>query len=190
MKGNFQIIFLVVFIAAAILGVLVFSGAIPIGSDKNEVGSQGTVVLWGTVKSQDIAPALEDFNRANPTFVVKYVQKFPETFDRDLLEALASGTGPDLFFLPDNLAFHYANRIFTIPYQSYPIASFKNAFAGAGEVFMTTNGILAFPIAIDPLVMYYNRSMLDANGIVYPPVYWDEFQNLAPLLTKKTIIKK
>ena len=50
MKGNFQIIILVVFIAAAILGVLVFSGAIPIG--KTGAGSLGTVVLWGTVPAQ------------------------------------------------------------------------------------------------------------------------------------------
>jgi len=43
---------------------------------------------------------LDDFNNANPTFVVKYVQKMPDTFDQDLLEALATGSGPDMFFLP------------------------------------------------------------------------------------------
>ena len=52
MKGNFQIIILVVFIAAAILGVFVFSGAIPLGNQGNNTGAQGTVVLWGTVKIQ------------------------------------------------------------------------------------------------------------------------------------------
>lgn len=182
---NFQLIFLIVFIAAAVFGILVFSGAIPLGKNENEAGSKGTVVLWGTVKSDAIVGALDAFNGANPAFTVKYVQKSAETFDQSLLEALASGTGPDMFFLPDNLAFHYANRIFTIPYESYPVATFKNSFAGAGEVFMTSKGILAFPIAIDPLVMYYNRSILDANAIVYPPAYWDEFQNLVPILTKK-----
>ena len=183
-------IILIVFIAAAVFGVLVFSGAIPIGKSNNSAGSQGTVVLWGTVKVQEIATALDDFNRTNTAFVVKYVQKDSQTFDQDLLEALASGQGPDMFFLPDNLAFHYSNKIYTIPYQSYPVASFKNTFAGAGEVFLTSKGILAFPIGIDPLVMYYNRSMLDANSIVYPPASWDEFQNLVPLLTKKDENKK
>ena len=37
MKPNFQLIIIVVFIAAAILGVLVFSGAIPIG-EKEKAG--------------------------------------------------------------------------------------------------------------------------------------------------------
>jgi len=190
MKGNFQIIILIVFIAAAVFGIMVFSGAIKIGSDKNTTGGQGTIVLWGTVKTQLISTAIEEFNRANPTVILKYVQKSPDTFDQDLLEALASGTGPDIFLLPDNLAFHYKNRIFPIPYQSFPISSFKNIFAEAGEVFLTANGTLAFPMTIDPMMMYYNRSMLDANSIVYPPTYWDDFQDLVPLLTKKDDSKK
>lgn len=187
---NFQIIILVIFIAAAILGVFVFSGAIPIGSNKDKNNAQGTVILWGTAKNSLLAPALENFNNANPTFVVKYVEKNPETFDQDLLEALAAGVGPDMFFLPDNLAFHYKNKIFVIPYASYPVASFKNVFAGAGEVFLTSKGLLAFPIAIDPMVLYYNRSILDTNSIVYPPTSWDEVQNLVPILTKKSDDKK
>jgi ABC-type glycerol-3-phosphate transport system substrate-binding protein len=57
-------------------------------------------------------------------------------------------------------------------------------------VFLTSKGILAFPIAIDPLVMYYNRSMLDANAIVYPPKYWDELTALLPTLTQKDDLNK
>lgn len=183
MKGNFQIIILIIFIGLAVFGTLVFSGAIPIGGGGK--GSLGTVVLWGTAPKATIAPAMKDFNDANPTFVVTYVEKSADTFDQDLLEAAASGTGPDMFFMPDNLAFHYADKIFTIPYQSFPLVSFENNFSGAGEVFLTAKGILAFPISIDPLMMYYNRSILDANGIVYPPAYWSEMTSIAPILTKK-----
>lgn len=182
---NFQLITIVVFIALAIFGVLVFSGAIPIGSNDNSPGGLGAVVLWGTVKAQVMAPLLEDFNNSNPTFVVKYVEKRTDTFDKDLLEALAGGTGPDMFFLPDNLAFHYANKIVTIPYQSYPLSAFKNNFASAGEVFLNSRGTLAFPLSVDPLMMYYNRSIFNANGVVLPPVFWDEVLALVPTLDKR-----
>ena len=184
MKGNFQIILVVIFMALAIFGVMVFAGLIKIGSDSSQ-GVAGTVVLWGTEKIQTISPAIEAFNKANPTFIVKYVQKDSENFDNDLLEALATGTGPDMFFLSNDLAYKYNDKIFTIPYASYPLATFKSNFVRAGEVFLTTKGMLAFPIAVDPLVMYYNRSMLDANNIVYPPASWDQFQSLVPSLTKK-----
>ncbi|MEO5635380.1 MAG: hypothetical protein ABIS26_02415, partial [Candidatus Paceibacterota bacterium] len=149
MKGSFQIISIVIFIALAIFGVLVFSGAIPIGND-NSPGSQGTVILWGSVNASIMGPLLEGFNSAHPSFVVQYVEKSQETFDQDLLEALADGRGPDMFFLPDNLAFHYANKIFNIPYSTYPQAAFKNTFAGAGEVFLSSKGIVAIPLVIDP----------------------------------------
>jgi ABC-type glycerol-3-phosphate transport system substrate-binding protein len=183
MKGNFQVIILIVFLVAAVFGIMVFAGVIPLGASKNKTGAQGTVVLWGTVDTKNISSALDDFNRINSSFVVKYVQKDSDTFDQDLLEAMASGQGPDMFLLPDDLAFNYANKIYTIPYQSYPLASFESTFAEAGDVFLTSKGILAFPIGIDPLVMYYNRSILDANSISSPPTYWDEFQNLVPSLT-------
>lgn len=188
-NNNFQIIVIVIFIAAAILSVFVFSGAIPIGRNTENVG-QGTVVLWGTFSSISMNPLVEAFNEKNETFVVQYVEKNKETFNQDLLEALAEGSGPDMLLLPDNLAFSYNKKIFTIPYASYPVVSFKNSFASAGEVFLTSKGVLAFPIAVDPLVMYYNRSMLDANGIIYPPKTWNEIVDLVPTLTKKDELNK
>ena len=184
MKLNFQLIILIFFIVCAVFGILVFSGAIPIGKS-NQNGPTTTIVLWGTFPSDEIAQPLQTFNGANTAFTVKYVQKSADTFDQDLLEALASGTGPDLFFLPDSLAYHYANKIFTIPYSSYPLANFQNNFADAGQVFLTNQGMLAFPISIDPLMMYYNRSTLDANDIVYPPATWDDLSAMVPTLTVK-----
>src|SRR3989344_1837717 len=181
---NFQIILVAVFIVAAVFGLLVFSGAIPLGEDTPE-GGQGSVVLWGTFPAEIVNTLLGEFVDANPDIALSYIEKNPETFDNDLLEALASGKGPDIFFLPDDLTFHYGNKILTIPYQNYPVSAFKNNFVSAGEVFLTSQGILAFPITIDPLVMYYNRSTLDAAGIVDPPKNLDNFVNMTPTLTKR-----
>ncbi len=181
---NFQIIILIVFMVAAIVGVLAFSGALPIGGG-NSPGKGGTVVIWGTASAPDLSKALDDFNRANPSYTLKYVQKHPENFDRDLLEALASGTGPDLFFITDNLVYKYSNKIFTVPYQSYPLSVFSGNFSGAGNIFLSSSGLLAFPMAVDPLMMYYNRSILEANGIIYPPEYWDQLPELSAALRRK-----
>lgn len=74
MKGNFQIILIIIFVAAALFGVLVFSGAINIGGDNGE-GGQGEVVLWGTYPTSVMGPLVEVFNNQNSTFVLKYFQK-------------------------------------------------------------------------------------------------------------------
>lgn len=181
---KFQIIFIGIFILLAAIGVLVLSGTIPIGN-KNAPGALGEVTLWGSINSETMRPLLTEFNATNPAFILKYVEKGADVFDRDLLEALADGAGPDMILLPDNLAFQYKNRLVTIPFESYPIASFQANFAGAGNVFLTSQGMFAFPITIDPLMMYFNRSILDANGVVYPPASWDELVALVPTLTKK-----
>lgn len=185
MKGNnFQLIVLIIFIVLAVFGILVFAGLIPIGQIK-QAGPTGTVVMWGTVKTTAISNALTDFARTNTTVNLKYVEKDPVTFDHDLLEALATGTGPDLFILPDDLILHYQDKISPIPYAAYPEANFKNTFAAAGEIYLSSKGILALPLSIDPLVMYYNRSVLDANNIATPPAYWDDLQNMVPTITQK-----
>lgn len=185
MKSNFSIIVIVIFIAIAVFSVLVFAGVINIGNQEKKSKSLGTVTLWGTINSDTIAPLIQKFNDFNPNIRLRYAHKFPESFDKDLLEALASGEGPDLFFMPNDLALSYSNKIHTIPYTNYPIATFTSKFAGAGEVFLTSKGILALPITIDPLMMYYNRSILDAEDIVYPPNTWEELANLSTEITQR-----
>lgn len=185
MKFDFKIVVLIIFSVFAVIGLFVFSGAIPIGSKKDTSKPQGSVVMWGTVRSSVINPLLEDFNLANQTVTVRYIEKTPTAFDGALLEALASGSGPDMFLITDELAYKYSNKIFPIPYTSLSESTFKNTFAGAGEVFMTSKGVLAFPLAVDPMMMYYNRSMLDANTLPNPPLYWDELAKFISVLNKK-----
>jgi ABC-type glycerol-3-phosphate transport system substrate-binding protein len=189
MKGNFQVIIMVVFIVAAVFGLLTFSGTIKIGKQTSS-GSGGTVVMWGTVPSASISQILDAFNNQHQQFVVKYVQKDPGTFDQDLLEALASGTGPDIFLLPDDLAYHYRNKIYTIPFTTFSQASFSSAFASAANVFVTPTGVLAFPLTIDPMVMYYNRTLLNSAGIAAPPKTWNDLTAMLPSLTHVDNTKK
>ncbi|MCX6755490.1 MAG: extracellular solute-binding protein [Candidatus Nomurabacteria bacterium] len=190
MKGNnFQLILLIIFIVGAVFGILVFAGLVPFGQPA-KTGPVGTVVLWGTVKQSSLGRALADFGHISTNVNLKYVEKNPLTFDHDLLEALASGVGPDLFILPDDLILHYKDKIALIPYASYSEATFKNTFAGAGEIYLSSKGILALPLSVDPLIMYYNRTVLDANNITNPPAYWDDLQNIVPLVTKKDISGK
>ena len=126
-------------------------------------------------RSKTMAPLLEKFNQANPSFVLKYEEKDKDTFNQDLLEAIASKRGPDMFLLTQDFAYNYTNKIVPIPYKTLSLADFRNTFASAGEVFLSNNGILAIPLVIDPILLYYNRSMLDAAGITNPPSTWEDF---------------
>ena len=169
--------------AAAVVGVLVFAGVIPLG--KSQTTSQGTVVMWGTVPAATLAEPLNKFAIANPTFTLKYVQRDAVAFDQDLLEAIASGTGPDMFILPDDLILHYKDRIQPIPFVNYPIANYKANFAAISEVYLGPTGVLALPLSVDPMLMYYNRSLFDGNAVSTVPAVWDDLQGVNSAITKK-----
>lgn len=175
---------IVLFAFGGLLGVFVFAGFIDLGDKAVNSTPTGTVVLWGTVPNNLISPILDPIN-SKETLKIKYVYKNPSTFDKDLLEAFAVNQAPDLFFVTDDNVINHLNKISITPYASYPLVNFKNNFTSAGEVFLNNKGILAFPILIDPLMMYYNRTLLDSNNIVYPPEYWDQFPDLVKTFTKK-----
>lgn len=180
----FRIVILAVFAIFALVGVLIFSGVIDIG-DRGPAGVSGEVVLWGTVPQQTISKLLEDINRENKNIVIKYRQKSEEVIDEELIEAWASGTGPDLFFLSQDSILKHRRRILPVPYESLPQGRFKEIFVGEGELYLGSEGVLAFPLIIDPMVMYYNRTIFENAGIAVPPSNWDEFVSLAPRLTSK-----
>ncbi len=182
--SNFQITILAIFIVFLVVAILMFSGILPIGNS-SPTGASGQVVLWGTAPLSEMSKILANFNQANKTFSVSYVEKDSATYDKDLLEAFASGTGPDVFFLPDNLILKYKNKIMPISYATLPQKTFTDTFIGEGSLFLTADSALAFPLTIDPMVMYYNTSLFDAAGIPKVPQYWDEFLSQAPQLTVK-----
>lgn len=176
----FQIILLSVFGAFAVAGILIF--AFLVGS--NSSSSIGAVTIWGPfddVAVQTIIRQLsEDDSRLRQ---VTYVRKNPETFEQELTNALASGTGPDLYILRHDYAVVDAPKIAPIPYASFPREQFESVFVEAAKPFLGTEGVLAVPLAVDPYVLYWNRDLLSAAGFAKPPVYWDETFDMARTIT-------
>jgi len=184
--SNFKLIFIGIFAVAAIFGVLVFSGIITIGaSTSTQTDVSGTVVIWGTFDSQAMTGFVQDFNTNNAKIHITYQQKDAATFDQTLVEAIASGTPPDLVLLPDSLVWRFSDKLTHIPFASLPAQTFQDTFIGAANVFSVSDGSLAVPWASDPLIMFYNRDLLESVGIAQVPATWKPFADSIPLLTKK-----
>lgn len=184
--SNFQTILLVVFGVLIFVAVLIFSGVLPgIGPGSKDAGLGGEVQVWGTLPESSLSKALIEFNSKNKTYSIKYFEKNEKTFDRELVEALASGFGPDVILLPQELIVRHADKIYSVSFESYSERSFKNTFIEGGEIYLTKTGTLAVPFTIDPIVMYWNRDMFSQASIVNPPKNWEDFLTLAPALTKK-----
>lgn len=180
----FQVILLGIFGLFIVFAVLVFSGILPI-FNRMPAGVYGEVTIWGTFPNIALARPLEEFNReAGGTFQVLYIEKRKESFDIELVEALASGRGPDIILLPHDLIVRHQDKIFPIPFETLSVRKFLDTFIEEGEMYISTRGVLALPFSIDPLVMYWNRDLFQAAAISKPPAFWDEFFTLSLDLTK------
>lgn len=178
--SKFQLILTGVFGFFIVLGVIVFS------LYRGSSGEAVTVVVWGTIPQNTFNDIVDKTSLyQSKQYKVEYVQKTEEGFDREFIEALASGTGPDMFILSSDKILKHRNKIFPIPYNVYTQRQFKDSFIEGTEVYLSPEGTLALPIYANPLVMYWNRSLFTDARITEPPKYWDEFYNLTSLLTKK-----
>jgi ABC-type glycerol-3-phosphate transport system substrate-binding protein len=133
-----------------------------------------------------MSPFVSDFNTKNPKINIVYVQKDTATFDQTLVESIAGGTPPDLVLLPNNLIWRFGNKLTHIPFTSLPAQTMQTTFIDAANTFVVKDGTLAIPWAADPLVMYYNRDLLQNEGIAQPPKNWTTFAETATRMTKKT----
>jgi ABC-type glycerol-3-phosphate transport system substrate-binding protein len=109
--STFQIVFLSISILIAIVGVAVFAG----------FGGTGKVpvpkaTIWGTVPSFYINEMVRDINISSTVIDVTYIEKDPETFQSEFVNALAEGTGPDAVLLTDDMLYSQKNKLQPIPY--------------------------------------------------------------------------
>lgn len=167
---------------AIIVAVLVFSGKLNIGK-KAGVDIAGTVTMWGTLPTLAVRPLAESVQGTYKNVTLLYIQKDEKTYQSELLSALASGQGPDLFFLNSDEVHENKDRLLPIQYLTYPELVYKQTFVDQADRFLSPSGILAFPLVIDPLVMYYNRDLLSSAFISVPPKTWDEVITQIPDLT-------
>ena len=174
----FQAVVLAVFAVAIVAAVVVLAI-----TKSSSHGSGMPVVIWGSIPQRSFSSALAQLTQGSNGLKINYVEKRADTFDQDIVEALASGTGPDAVLLPQDLIGRYRDKVLPLSFATMPLPTFKTTFVQEGELFLDQNGILALPFSLDPLVMYWNRDMLSNAGIARPPQSWDEFITLVPKLT-------
>jgi ABC-type glycerol-3-phosphate transport system substrate-binding protein len=184
MKGtsSFQSIVLIVFIVLIAGGVGVF--ALYRGGGKSVAIGAG-VTIWGTVDSNIMRGLLRGLGDTYEGIdKVVYVEQDPRTYIPDLINALASRTGPDLFLIAQDKVLENKDKILAIPFENYSERLFRDSFTEGGELFLAPNGILGFPLTVDPMVMYWNRDILTSEGYAVPPKYWDEFFGMSERISR------
>jgi ABC-type glycerol-3-phosphate transport system substrate-binding protein len=163
---------------ATLLAVLIFSGRIQVGSKETKL--QGEVNIWGTLPETGMNAVVQQFNPQAKTYVVRY-RYIPEAaFAQQLLEGLANGTGPDMILTSYQTILSQQSRIQPFPLASFSEKTYKDMYVDGASVLFTSQGALALPVSVDPMVLFYNRTLLSKRGVANPPTYWDEVVKITP----------
>lgn len=167
-NSKFQIILIAAFIVFALVGVILFSA----NTATNTGPSQG-IVVWGSMDESVFSRAVAE-SGLSLQYAVDYQFISAQNLERQLTEALAEDRGPDLILYPHEYSLQLRDRIVLIPFSSFPERSFTDTFIDGSSLFLTQNGAVALPVAVDPLVMYWNKTLYTNGGFVRPPLFWDE----------------
>jgi ABC-type glycerol-3-phosphate transport system substrate-binding protein len=179
----FQIVLTTSFGALAVAGVLIFAFAVSSGNDS----TVGPVTIWGTFDEGTVNRTLQQLTENDPDFAqVSYVQMEERAYLQRLTDALAAGSGPDIFIVRDDQAHANRNRVTPLSFESLSESRFRTIFIDGAAPFLGQSGVIALPFLADPIVLYWNRDILATAGYAQPPVYWGELYEMAEALTIRT----
>ena len=182
--SSFQIILISILVLIIVAATLIFGGFIPgFGGGPGE--NKPTISVWGVVPQETMRPFLD--KSISKQINIEYSQKTAESFETELVGALASGKGPDIWLMPHELILKHKDKVMPVPFESLTEREFKNIFIDEGELFLDQKNqqIIGLPFLIDPLVMYWNKDIFKNAGFASPPKTWDQFVILAEQLTNR-----
>lgn len=143
--------------------------------------------IWGLFDNQDaFFEIIENYQRINPNISgINYRKMSPDTYKQDLVEALASGQGPDIFLIQNNWLPIFADKIVPAPAAILTEQKFRSDFVDVvSNDFLNQGQIYAVPLSVDTLGLYYNKDLFNEAGITAPPKNWTEFMDDVRRLTK------
>ena len=182
-KNTFQIVLMVVFGVGIVVGVLLFATT---KSSNSGPGAGGRITIWGTLDSDVFYAAAGGVADQLGEVEIVYQEYDDALFESTFVNALASGTGPDLIVIEGQDVLTQRPRLTPWSYEVFPQSSFAENFVDSAQIFLLNDGVYAFPLLIDPLVLYSNKDLLTSGFFVNPPETWNDVLEYTSALVEKT----
>lgn len=167
-----------IYIIGGVIGfIILIVIAVLVSSPKPKTtGPTGPVnlTIWDPfINSEDIDPLINAYTQAHPNVRIVFTKKNIDTYESDLLNALASGNGPDIFAINNAWLPKYLDKVAPAPATAFSFVDYKNTFVDpAVNDFTKDQKIYGVPMSVDSLALYYNKDLLGTAGIATPPKTW------------------
>jgi len=144
---------------------------------KEPIAKEVELEFWGVFDDSDVfKPLIEEFNQVFPKTKIKYYKKTYQTYEKDLLEAMAGDRGPDVLMLHHTWLPRYEEKIWAAPSDLITLKELKENFVDVVyDDFVSDGYVSALPLSVDSLALFYNKDIFNSAGIPQPPASWEEF---------------
>lgn len=135
-----------------------------------------TLTFWKPFEStENLQPLFDAYRKLHPNVTIVYSEKDISTYSQDLLDALASGSGPDIYSINNSWLPQYLDKASSAPASVFTLKDYKDAFVDAVVNDFTKDGkIYGTAMYVDSLGLYYNKDLMGTAGIATPPKTWNE----------------
>jgi len=157
------------------------------------VGLRTTVEFWGVFDDRtNFDTIIRNYQNQNPNISITYRQFSFEDYEREVVNALAAGAGPDIWMIHHTWLPKHIDKLAPLPAKipgsDQPLMTFgdfQNQFVEVAVKDLTEGGqIYALPLYVDTLALYYNRDLFNNAGITFPPKNWEEFNDAVERLVR------
>ena len=145
------------------------------------------LTMWKTFEdSEHMRPLIEAYQAKHPNVQIIYSKKNVDSYEKDLLNALASGQGPDIFSIHNSWLPQYINKLEPATDKQITQKYLNDSFVDVVKDDFVSNGkIYALPLSVDSLGLYYNKDLLGSAGIAVPARSWKELAEQTRILTRQ-----
>ncbi|PIQ92888.1 MAG: hypothetical protein COV69_00710 [Parcubacteria group bacterium CG11_big_fil_rev_8_21_14_0_20_39_14] len=193
MFERFHIIIIAGVSIVIIFALLLITGVIP--GLRTPVGPKYKLAIWGIFDEPKVfEEIIASYQKKHKNCEIKYYKRDYLEYEKDLVNALASGGGPDIFYFHHTWLPKHKEKIYPMPkiipgkekeFKFMTPYDFQNVFVDvAFSDFIEDETIYALPIYVDTMALYWNKSIFAKEKIPEPPKTWEEFIEVVPKLTR------
>lgn len=149
--------------------------------------SRPPLVVWGVFDdAETMQPLIRSYEDKQRGARVEYKKISPvDSYEQQLLRALAENRGPDVFLIHASWIPRWQRALLPAPPDVVPARAVQEEFVDtvARDV-VVGDRVLALPLFVDTLALYYNKNLLNSAGVARPPKTWQEVHEVVKRLTK------
>ena len=174
-----------VIIVALVLGFLYWKFRVDILQNNPQENGPITLNYWGFEDEKVVKGILQSYQAKNPNIKVIYTPQNLLNYRTRVQTQMRNGVGPDIFEIHDSWVGMFSPDLSAAPVEVFTESDYKKTFYPVVAVSLILNSnILAVPLSLDGLVMFYNEDILKAAGLGVPQ-NWQEFITASTTVTVK-----